>query len=554
MQHAGPISRRAFLKLAACSLAGLGFSQAWEWEPDLDAPLLGFEQLPPHLQEIIQRTSHSFIGNDGLLYVTDMAADEVVQAPLARTEWNLRYHRSWHELVKTLPWGIVLHWYGDKEGFDRSIAGYLRGFDSLRDVDGQMIRTSAHFVVGSEDPLDARAQAGEAIGFLQTQLPAPDGTPYMASHLQSLDYAGWKAGEQYFVKALDRLSHANAQNHHLLQDMYQGLQIDPNLRTLAIEVAGHNFDTPEHLPDAQKTANVLSLVMALMRRYHIPASGLLGHHELQLGKSDPGKQYLGLIRYLVGVKTLIDGDPLMWSLVFGLYQGAGENPLWAARRYFSFVRSYLTLTATPLNIYSWESLSGYWLVQDSLPGLKTGIPVVREFDTPVVGETRILGDTYLQPVGHSGLDLYGGETMTSRWQAGQRVRLIADGQCLHVSQRANHYHECEVIFRHRQPDGAEFLSVYGHVEEKQAFKPGTIYARGTPIGRMRAPGDHSHPFLHFGLGYGAAWETALNQRPEVPLNATQTWIRRHFIDPSVYDFQRFQVRQETQADAAWLFD
>lgn len=553
MQRAGTISRRAFLKLAACSLAGLGFSAPWEAPTEVVTSLLKMEQLPRQLRTILERTPQIELDERGLVYTRDRAGQTPIQAPLVQTEWNQLYHKPWHQLYKTLPWGIVLHWYGDKAGFDRSIPGYLRGFDSLRDVDGQLIRTSAHFVVGDADPLDTRVQTGDTIGILQTQMPALDGTPFIASHLQSLDYAGWKAGEQYFVKALDRLSHASPRNHHLLQELYQGLQIDPNLRTIAVEIAGHNFDSPEFMPEAQKTANVLALVMALMRRYQVPARGLLGHHELQLGKADPGKQYLALIRYLVGIKTLLDGDARMWKLVFGPHQAAGEDPQWAVRRYFGFVRGYLALTGTPQNVYTWEGLSGYWLVQDTLPGLKSGIPLAREFVTPVEGETRMLGDTYLRPVSHAGLDLYSSEIASGRWQSGAAVRLIADGQCLHVARQDAHHHGCQVVFRHRQPDGAEFLSVYGHVEEKTDFTAGIVYPRSARIGQMCEPGEQMHPFLHFGLGYGAAWETALNLRPQVPLNATHTWIRRHFIDPLAYDFQRFRLRQAAQTPAR-LFD
>jgi hypothetical protein len=87
-----------------------------------------------------------------------------------------------------IPWGIVLHWYGDKENFDKTIKGYIRGFDSLRKVATYITRTSAHFLVGPERLEQATINQSTGISVLQTQMPDKDGTPFVASHLMYLDY------------------------------------------------------------------------------------------------------------------------------------------------------------------------------------------------------------------------------------------------------------------------------------------------------------------------------------------------------------------------------
>jgi hypothetical protein len=86
------------------------------------------------------------IATDGTLLVKDAAGNFSTRVPQVMTQWNQENSTRADRLVSDVPWGIVLHWYGDRETFDRSVKGYLRGFDSLREVDGEMLRTSAHFL------------------------------------------------------------------------------------------------------------------------------------------------------------------------------------------------------------------------------------------------------------------------------------------------------------------------------------------------------------------------------------------------------------------------
>jgi hypothetical protein len=471
--------------------------------------------------------------------------------PLQPTIHNQENSRRWHRLAGHVPWGIVLHWYGDKDNYDRSIAGYLRGFDGVRSIDGELVRTSAHFVVGSAPAGSRPALAGERIGYLQTQAADLDGVPFMGAHVAGLDYVGYAHGEQYFVKALDKLAYADPRNRHLLQEMYQGLHVDPNRRTIGIEIAGHHFDQEAHAPGEQQIANVLGLVRALMIRYRLSARSILGHHELSLGKPDPGKNFLALIRYLIGVLALTDDNPVFQELVFGQYATPGSSPEASYRRYFDFVRDYLVLTSTPARLYRWEGDSHYWLLADLLPGVSRNLPTAAEYITPLSGQTALAGQGFLRPESHEGIDLYSPHAAGAAAQRG--VRLIAPGQCLFAAQSRRGHDGLRAVFRHRQPDGAEFLTVYAHLDGLPELKTGQLYPAGYPLGTTAAVQRQHEPFLHFAMGYGASWEMSLAGHPDVPLNAGYSWIRQHFMDPLDYDFKRFQMSEQRYQHSR-LFD
>ena len=69
----------------------------------------------------------------------------------------------------------------------------------------------------------------------------------------------------------------------VLKDIFEGPEIDPNFRTISIEIVGSDFDNHENYPSDQKIANTLSVVWAVMERYGIRASDVLGHHEILIG-------------------------------------------------------------------------------------------------------------------------------------------------------------------------------------------------------------------------------------------------------------------------------
>ncbi|MCK4725183.1 MAG: N-acetylmuramoyl-L-alanine amidase, partial [Anaerolineales bacterium] len=305
-------------------------------------PILRLNQLPFQIQEILDRVPETLVTSNGRLYLMDTDGNKNGYVPLAQTQWNRENSFLSDKLYKTVPWGIVLHWYGDRENYDKTITGYLRGFDSLREVDGELIRTSAHFLVDGDLPtIDSEASESQ-FGILQTQKPHASGTPYVSSHINGLDYEAHENRKNYFVRAQYHLGYEEPGVHTILQNWFDGGQnIDPNMRTIAIEMTGYDYESRQPFPSKQKIANAISLIWALMRRYNITANNIFGHNEIQLNKPDPGKKFMGFMRYLIGAKAMLDNDPQMNQLVFGNFLYEQKDTLQAVKRYFKYVYDYL---------------------------------------------------------------------------------------------------------------------------------------------------------------------------------------------------------------------
>jgi hypothetical protein len=140
-------------------------------------------------------------------------------------------------------------------------------------------RTSAHFLVGDKLPKLALGLFEEVQGILQTQTASENGVPYLASHLNN-HYLSSFDGDHYFINALNKLGLVGPNTHSVLSEIYEGPKVDPNFRTIAVEIMGFDFDAQENTPSSQKIANVLSVVWGLMKRYRIRALDILGHNEI----------------------------------------------------------------------------------------------------------------------------------------------------------------------------------------------------------------------------------------------------------------------------------
>lgn len=528
MEHEKSINRRDFLKLLKANLMALALL------PDLQKFIeqtdkgfvLSLDQVPKAVRSVLGRVTRAEVDEGGYLILLAPDGRPLGKAPLATTFWNFEHHSPYDRLDPRFSWGIVLHWYGDKNGFDNSITGYLRGFDSLRDIEGEFIRTSAHFLVGAYEPSVLPDELGKSIGIVQTQAPDLDGTPFVASHLRPLNYQVHRDKGQYFVRALYQLGYTEPKVHSLLQDMFDGPRVDPNMRTIAVEITGCDFDTPSGFPSEQKIANVISVVWALMKRYQIPASHLLGHNEIQLGKADPGKKFLALVRYLLGVKALVDGDLEMKRLIFGQYLDESGDFRLAAVKYFEFVRGYLALISFPRTVYEWEKLCGYGRLYEVLCGCVWGAGFADRCIWPMVGGISNQGDKFLEPENHEGIHISCSEGDSN---ASQTVNLVAGGECIFTGENASNHPGKTAIFRHLLPDGAEFNTVYSHLDSLVDLQIGKFYPRAYPIGAIG--GECLPAFLHFAVAYGATWLTDLKSNPNVPTNAGMTWIRYRYLDP-----------------------
>lgn len=542
MHPGGNFSRRDFLKLAGVA-SGLAL-QASSWPGKLwfaglelpDWPSLRLEQLPERLQRFLQLTPDCKIDARGNMILFDRRAQPAGAVPLVPTQWNQEHSHPWDRLYGDVSWGIVLHWFGDHAEYDYGIDNYLWGFNGLREVEGYMTRTSAHFLVGSGAAVGGEESPLEPIGILQMQAADRDGTPYVASHLQSLNYQQHKNKEQYFVRALYQLGFEDPTIHSILQDFYDGRHMDVNMRTIAIETCGYNFEHTENQPDEQKIANVLAVVWAAMQRYGIRASNILGHQEITINKPDPGKKFMALMRLLVGVKALVGADERMKELVFGQYLTTEREPWQAVEAYFKFVRDFFVLSGRPDTVYEWETATSYWLLRDILRNVKPGLGAAAGFRKPFSQAELSPASTFTVPHHHEGIDLLQHRPHNLSSVA---VHLTARGECLLVSESKGYHPGRLAVFRHTQTDGAQVLSVYGHLERVADLQIGKTYLPGEMIGSamFSRPQDH---VLHFAIAYGATWEAELRSNPNIPLNVGATWIKQRYLDPAQYLAQRLE--------------
>ena len=544
MGHRNKITRRDFLRLAGASLGGLalphflpGLIRATTiWSASL-WPILHPTELPDLVQEVLNRLPPLRVGPDGYVYpLGALGGERLGRVPVAPTRWNLENRRPYHRLYENMRWGIVLHWFGERPDHHLDLSGYLRGFDSLREIDGIDIRTSTHFLVGEAAPIPEPQPPKAAIGIIQTQQPDLDGVPFLGSHLQPIDKVAHIARQQYFVRALYQLSYDEPAVHSLLQDMYDGRYLDANMRTIGIEIAGSDFENPEHFPSPQKIANTLALVWALMKRYDIPAENLLGHMEIQLNKPDPGKKFMALMRYLIGLLGLLRPDYQMRMLIFGRYMTPGVEPLTAVYKYFKFTRDFLALTGAPRRVYEWEGLSRYWHTFERLFGREHPVSFVRELSLPVAGAATAPQRVFMDPQNHEGVDLYEGEAGPGpKLGDPPETRLIADGVCLYAGKVRSCAQGLGALFRHFLPDGTQVLSVYNHLESLGDITVGQLTPRGFPVGRVaRAHHPWEDEFFHFALAYGSMWDTQFVRGPDIPLNVGPTWIEDRYLPPVTF--------------------
>ncbi len=271
-----------------------------------------------------------------------------------------------------------------------------------------------------------------------------------------------------------------------------------------------------------------------MKHYRIQASNILGHHEVQLSKADPGKKFLTLVRFLIAIKALVDSDEEMKELVYGQFRDAHTSCTQAVEIYWKFLRDYLLLTSSPRTVYEWEAWSQYWFIHDLVLGTHVN-PGMQLLSPPLMEKYSCPGKQYLNPENHAGADLYPLEEHDHSQFPGQsNVHLIGDGRCLYVGESSGVRTGKKVIFHHRQADGTEVLSIYENLSQVFNIRPGDEYPRGAVLGRISDSPITMTRYLNLSIAYGAAWEQTLKVQPDVPLNAGPTWIRSHFMDPIRY--------------------
>ena len=486
------------------------------------------DELPDELVQIFRLMPSTTIDQEGYLWLMDSTGSNLGRVTLAPTLWNNERNSIYDRLDSNEPWAIVLHWFGEGENYRDSIPQYLWGMDSFRRVDDYLTRTSAHFLVGDHIALTEATNNEGSIGIIQTQNPYVDGTPTLASHLKALDYTLHHQKKQYFVRALYQLSFENHNIHSILQDWFDGPKIDPNWRSIAVEITGADFDEPSSIPSHQKIANVSSVVWAIMKRYRITALNILGHNEIDLDKADPGKNFVNLIRFIIGIKALFENDPTMNELVFGQVSQPSEDIESASIRYFTYLRDYHVLIAKPVGVFDWEVMSKYWFVYDIVSSQTTDPDIAQEFLFPI---SRVEYSSPFDPAKHEGIDVFvDWGALADPSSPKEYVKLIANGSCVFVNQLTPGYLK-SAIFRHRLSSGGEILSVYSNMDGMHDLQIGKSYRIGYPIGYIKNEGSFLQEFLRLAVCYSATWDVALKSRPYLLPNTGSEWIYDHYLDP-----------------------
>lgn len=212
----------------------------------------------------------------------------------------------------------------------------------------------------------------------------------------------------------------------------------------------------------------------------------------------------------------------------------------AVGRYFKFVRDYLVLVSRPARVYAWEKSSQYWMLLDQLPMQELPAAVRKvagtsSFGLPLDGKISLKGGVFLKPESHAGVDLFPEREQASRKLSGiSEVKLAADGVCLCAGKNGGDCAGKIVIFRHREQEGGEILTIYSHLSELANLQIGASYPKGHILGKIASPQVFMERFLHFAVAYGATWETDLSQSTDLPMNAKPEWIKERFLDPLAY--------------------
>jgi hypothetical protein len=491
---------------------------------DGTGPWIRLSQLPEKVQSIISLIPYSVIDQAGYLnYIIErfpyysLDIYQMVRTQLVQTQWNKDHSNPIDELTRFKPWAIVLHWYGDHELYDKTITGYLRGFNHNQIKDGNHTLTSAHFLVG-DSPVNS---LDDSINVIQTQKPSPSGVPYLASSL-TVNVPREKVEiRSKFLRAAEKLHYQDQAYDPIIIDICNELVIDPNRRSIAIEVTGLDFDDHYRLSD-QKIANVVSVIWALMKRYHIPASDLVGHHEIQMDKRDPGDKFMATIRYLVGIKGLLTTNSTMKDLVFGPNIHPGISSKNAAIKYFTHILDFMNLITYPRKVYEWISWSKYLDFIDLLMGGSTRLNPVKRFISPIQGEVKERSKEYKLINGYKGVEIIPVNAENDQ------VLLVGDGVCVDIGKAG--YNSYTAVFRHRLLNGAEIVTIYKNLTDISSdLQPGEFYSGGLVIGSIN---ESSGRYLCLAVAFNAPWISNIKTIENGLSSLQDIYLDDYFLNPN----------------------
>jgi hypothetical protein len=124
----------------------------------------------------------------------------VWSAPSGTHSWNIERSKPGDRLYRNVP-EIVIHWYGDKETFDRSERA-ICGFNSVRRAGEAITRTSAHFLVGTDVPTNQSPRLEDKSISIPDPATRRGWLAVPGISAAALDHLGYKQRQQYFVRSV----------------------------------------------------------------------------------------------------------------------------------------------------------------------------------------------------------------------------------------------------------------------------------------------------------------------------------------------------------------
>ena len=365
------LNRRDFLKISAFLGAGLIIPRKLDYliNNNESWPILDIKDLSPFYRDILLRTPKTDFSASGIMQmgVVENGVTVMREIPVDQTNFNkkfldllYRYHNPGWRFVSDQPIGLAWHWFGDRP---TDAARWYPNGTAREYIEGGLCGdNSVQFVVGDGVPEPGQKALDKKLSIVQAEFPDYQGNWIISAHIVQVDRSLQTTHQQYYCRAYQSLlkeyGFSDCLTGTIIQRLYQpGFNDKPNKQLVGIEIQGCLFNDPISFPSPQKLANVLAVSLAIIKRNRIssPAFNAYGHGELDLLKSDPGKNFVLGMKILIGISALVSGDDELKDLVFGPFTLGGKiTKEKAVANYFSFVKNYFSITASPHSyVYYW---------------------------------------------------------------------------------------------------------------------------------------------------------------------------------------------------------
>lgn len=153
-------------------------------------------------------------------------------------------------------------------------------------------------------PIITANNPGEGMGVIMATLP--NNPPYKARHtaISISPEKGLDPNSQNTADLMTKLGIATR-----LTGFNEDKTKDLDSVSLGVEQSGNDFSKsfPLNMPPDREIANLLSLTVAVAKRYDLKVWDILGHNEIQQ-KPDPGNQYMAILRFLLAQLYLQQPD------------------------------------------------------------------------------------------------------------------------------------------------------------------------------------------------------------------------------------------------------